>query len=104
MWEIEEQATKYFKSKNRFITKIKKEQVKILNCKTKSLNLKYIPPKKKWENLNKPNEPIFSIKLAKIMEPDPEALTWALVSQKWRNITGSLEHKINKKKNNKTYL
>lgn len=38
--------------------------------------------KKRGENLYMPRVPIFNISLAKIIEPEPLALTWALVSQK----------------------
>lgn len=49
------------------------------------------------ENLIKPKEPNFNIILAKIIEQEPLALTWALVNQKWRRKTGNFLQRRNKK-------
>lgn len=81
IWTTDEQATKYFKSKNRIIKRLKIKIPKIITLKKNSENNE----KKQFiekENLNKPNLPNFNIKPAKIIEHTPEALTWALVNQK----------------------
>lgn len=70
-------------SKNRFIIIPNERQLKIDKEKKKEEILLKEKLKKKGENLYIPIVPIFNIKLAKIIDPDPLALTWALVSQKW---------------------
>lgn len=60
--------------------------------------------RKKGPNLNNPMEPILSIRLARIIEELPEALTWALVSQKCPKKIGSLKSKILEKQKNKKKL
>ena len=51
----------------------------------------------KKENLTIPKDPNFNIRLASNIEQEPEALTWALVSQKWNKKIGSLQRRIKKK-------
>lgn len=84
IWIIEEQATRYLISKNRFMITPKTKQLNTDKEKKKGENLLRESFRKKGENLYIPRVPIFNIKLAKIIEPEPLALTWALVSQKWR--------------------
>lgn len=96
IWTIEEQATKYFKSKNRDIIERRISILQETKTKLKFLTILEIL-EKKWKNLNNPIEPIFNISLAKIMDPHPDALTWALVNQKWNKNKGSFLTKSPKK-------
>ena len=81
MWRTEEQATKYFKSKNRNINKENIKAPTILTVVNVSLINKNLKENVR-PNFIIPNVPSFNTKLAKIMEQVPEALPWALGSQK----------------------
>lgn len=90
MWTTEEQATMNFRSENRIIiSRSDRDPAKDRDRKLgRILRTKFLNPQK---NLNIPKQPILRRRLAKTMDPGPEALTWALVSQKWSKKIGSLE-------------
>lgn len=96
MCRIEEQATIYFKSKNRIITILKIKHLKIEIDKIIFIVM-VARIKNIIENLNNPKDPNLSISLARSIEHAPEALTCALVNQKWKNIKGNFVKKITKK-------
>ena len=94
MCKTEEQAIIYFRSKNRIIqTKKSIEDMEPIE-KKKEAKLKDLI-KEPEENLKIPKVPIFKSKLAKIMEQLPEALTWALSSQRCKKNKGILQTSIN---------
>ena len=97
--KIEEQATSILMSKKRNISvlsKIQEKRQKEINNKEKHM----LVFKKKKLNLNKPIVPSLIMSLAKSIEHTLKALTWALVSQKWKKNKGTFlrKTKIKKKK------
>lgn len=89
IWTMEDLATINLKSISRSIISVKKieEYIEIDIIKGIIFNEIF------WAICEKnitPTDPILIMILAKIIEQDPDALTWAFVNQKWKNITGIL--------------
>lgn len=81
--KIDEQATINLISKNRVITTPKIREPTKEREQKKDISILDENIMKLGQNLKRPIVPIFNISLAKIIDPEPLALTWALVNQKW---------------------